>query len=132
LTHQLKYRVLQERPAVCRAPAGTPIPAWASESQFFCLLRTLEELSVVCPEHNLPEDKNGWLVEDGWVALQLQGPFPFSLTGVLASFLDPLAKAEIPIFALSTFDTDYVLIKQETLPQALIALSEAGHKESVA
>ena len=126
----MKYRVLEKRLAVCRAPAGTPIPAWASEAQFFCVLSTPDELSIVCPEHNLLEERNGWLVEGGWVALKLEGPFPFSLTGVLASFLDPLAKAGIPIFALSTFDTDYVLIKQETLPRALPALRQAGHVQS--
>lgn len=94
------------------------------------MLSTPDELSVVCLERNLPEDRNGWLVESGWVALKLGGPFPFSLTGVLASFLDPLAKAGIPIFALSTFDTDYVLIKRETIPRALPALRQAGHLRS--
>jgi uncharacterized protein len=126
----LKYRVLEERLAVCRGPAKTPIPAWASDGQFFCAMSTPDELSIVCPEPNLPEDRNGWRVEGGWVALKLEGPFPFSLTGVLASFLDPLAKAKIPIFALSTFDTDYVLIKQETLPRAVAALRQAGHLQS--
>ncbi|HKR32803.1 MAG TPA: ACT domain-containing protein [Terriglobales bacterium] len=66
--------------------------------------------------------------EAGWVALKLEGPFPFSQTGILASFLQPLAENRIPIFAISTFDTDYVLIKQENLEAALHSLGNAGHK----
>lgn len=68
-------------------------------------------------------------VERGWIALKLEGPFPFSMTGVLASFLHPLAEAQIPIFAISTFDTDYVLIKQNDLKQAVNALAAAGHEK---
>ncbi len=69
--------------------------------------------------------------EKGWVVLKLEGPFPFSLTGVLASFLEPLAQAKISIFAISTFDTDYVLIKHEDTARAVKALATAGHREEV-
>ena len=72
---------------------------------------------------------DGALVERGFVALRLEGPFPFSMTGVLASFLQPLADAHIPIFAISTFDTDYVLIKHEDLERAVVALGAAGHEK---
>ena len=70
---------------------------------------------------------DGVQAEKEWAALQLQGPFPFSLTGVLASFLQPLAEAGVSAFALSTYDTDYVLVKLEQLPAALAALHAAGH-----
>ena len=70
----------------------------------------------------------GAIAERGWVALKLEGPFPFSTTGVLASFLQPLADAEIPIFAISTFDTDYVLIKRQNLEQAVVVLGAAKHE----
>ncbi|MGB7944510.1 MAG: ACT domain-containing protein [Terriglobales bacterium] len=66
--------------------------------------------------------------ERGWAALKLEGPFPFSMTGVLASFLQPLAEARIPIFAISAFDTDYLLIKRENLEQAVATLDAAGHE----
>lgn len=135
LPHHLKYRVLAERLAVCRLAAGAPIPDWALRSGFFCVVRTHDELSVVCPENVCEknfcaEDRlpDGARVERGWVALKLEGPFPFSMTGVLASFVQPLAEAQIPIFAISTFDTDYVLIKRENQEQALAALSAAGHE----
>ena len=68
------------------------------------------------------------MVEAGWAAFKLDGPFPFSMTGVLASFLQPLAEAQIPIFAISTFDTDYVLVKEENLARASAALRAAGHE----
>jgi uncharacterized protein len=71
---------------------------------------------------------DGAAIEPGWIALQLEGPFPFSMTGVLASFLHPLAEAQIPIFAISTFDTDYVLIKQDDVERAVMALEKAGHQ----
>ena len=95
------------------------------------MTRSSDELSIVCEErvcedHPLPE---GVRVELGWVALKLSGPFPFSMTGVLASFLEPLAEAKTPIFAISTFDTDYVLVKREDLERAARALEAAGHHQ---
>ena len=129
MSHRLKYRVLQERLAGCRAAANAQIPAGALEGAFFCVMRTADELSLVCAEDRVPWDRNGIAVEGGWVALRLEGPFPFSMTGVLASFLDPLAEAGIPIFAISTFGTDYVLVKSEDLQKAVAALGGAGHEE---
>jgi hypothetical protein len=131
LPHHLKYRVLLERLAVCRLASDALIPGWALEGGFFCVVRTLDELSVVCAEDICTEDRisDGAPVERGWVALQLEGPFPFSMTGVLASFVEPLAAARVPIFAISTFDTDYVLIKRTNLEQAVSALGAAGHEK---
>ena len=104
---------------------------WALESGFFCVVRTRDELSIVCSEDVCPEDymPDAALAERGWLALKLEGPFPFSMTGVLASFLQPLAEARIPIFAISTFDTDYVLVKRENLEQEVVALGAAGHEK---
>jgi len=120
-----------ERLAVCRFASDARIPAWALEGAFFCVARTRDELSIVCREDVCREDRmpDGALAERGWVALKLEGPFPFSMTGVLASFLQPLAEAQIPIFAISTFDTDYVLIKRENLEQAAVVLGTAGHEK---
>ncbi len=94
------------------------------------MLRTQDELSIVCAEDACTPDRipDGAPVERGWVALKLEGPFPFSMTGVLASFLQPLAEAKIPIFAMSTFDTDYVLIKRQNLEQAVSELAAAKHE----
>jgi hypothetical protein len=125
LPHTLKYRVLSEPLAVCRLACDAPVPAGLLDRSFFCATRTAEELSLVCPEDCAPDAA---VIERGWIALQLQGPFPFSLTGVLSSFLQPLALAQIPIFAISTFDTDHVLIKQANLDQAVAVLNAAGHE----
>jgi uncharacterized protein len=118
-----------ERLAVCRFASGARVPDWALEGEFFCVVCTRDELSIVCTEDICTADRmlDGGVAERGWVALKLEGPFPFSMTGVLASFLQPLAEARIPIFAISTFDTDYVLIKRENLEQAVMALGAAGH-----
>ncbi|MBN9659825.1 MAG: ACT domain-containing protein [Acidobacteria bacterium] len=122
--HRLKFRHLQGVWAVCRLEAAAPIPDWADRGRFISITRTPEELSVVCPADQVPD---GIRAQAGWACLQLAGPFDFALTGILASFLLPLAEAEVPIFALSTFDTDWVLIPEQHLARALDALQAAGH-----
>ena len=92
---------------------------------FFCITQTADELSIVCDESRVPDVVRA---EKDWVALKLEGPFPFSMTGILSSFLEPLAAAQIPIFAVATFDTDYVLMKREKLEKAIESLSVAGHE----
>ena len=121
---------------MCRLASAAHIPAWVVESGFFCVVRTPNELSIVCMENACQEDVctedrilHAPTIERGWVALKLEGPFPFSMTGVLASFVQPLAEAQIPIFAISTFDTDYVLIKREYREQAIATLGAAGHEK---
>ena len=125
MPHKLKFRVLSEKLAVCQLAAGSPVPEWALAQGFFCVTQTAEELSIVCAETRVPP---GVRVERDWVAMKLEGPFPFAMTGVLTSFLQPLAEAGVPIFVVSTFDTDYVLIKRENLEQAVAALGAAGHE----
>jgi hypothetical protein len=117
--------------AVCQLAPGADIPAWASNAELFCATRTRDELSIVVMEESCPEEvrTKEVRIERGWIALKLEGPFPFSMTGVLASFLQPLAEAQIPIFAISTFDTDYVLIKRDNLERAIRALSAAGQEK---
>jgi len=123
----LKYVILPERLAVCRTTSGHEF--LSNAEKFFCTVRTPDGYSFVCPEDLLAGDHEGILVESGWVALRLEGPFPFAMAGVLAAFIQPLAEAAVPVFAISTFDTDYVLIKSENLKQALTALGAAGHEE---
>jgi hypothetical protein len=111
---------------VCRLDAAATVPAWASQGGFFSVTRTAEELSVVCSAEWVPVDVRQ---ESGWARLKLEGPFPFDETGVLASFIQPLSDSGVPIFAVSTFDTDYVLVKEVSLQKALDILREAGHQE---
>jgi hypothetical protein len=116
-------RVLAGTLAVCRLPPDAPLPAWAGDSPFVSLTRTAEELSVVCAEGAVPA---GVESVRGWRALQVAGPLDFALTGILAALAGPLAAAGISIFALSTYDTDYLLVQAATLPQAVAVLRQAG------
>jgi hypothetical protein len=117
---------LPGRYAVCRLQPGEPVPpAPASAAALWAVARTRAELSVVCPEEDVPP---GARVEAGWAALELAGPFALEgEVGILSSVLDPLAAAGISIFALSTFDTDYVLVHAGALAAAAGALRAAGH-----
>lgn len=114
---------LPGRWAVCRLHAEAAVPAWAEGGSFFSATRTREELSIVCEEAAVPE---GVRSEKGWAALRLHGPIPFGTTGVLASLTSPLAAAGISLFALSTFDTDYLLVKAEVLAEAVSLLRKSG------
>jgi len=120
----LMLRVLPLRFAVCRLLSGEMVPGWLYGLSFWAATRTDDELSVVLPEENVPAD---WLAERGWRCLKVQGPLDFGLTGVLASLTVPLAGAGIPIFAISTYDTDYFLVHDADLSRAIEALSLHGH-----
>jgi uncharacterized protein len=110
---------------VCQLPAGTRVLEWAPGGGFFCVAGTRDEVSIVCEERQVAD---GVRIEKGWVGLKLEGPFPFTMTGVLTSFLQPLAEAGIPVFVISTFNTDYVLIKQQELEHAIEVLGRSGHE----
>jgi uncharacterized protein len=121
----LKFRQLAGTFAVCRLAPDAPIPTLTSTASLTSITRTAEELSIVCPTDQTPDNAK---CESPWACFKLEGPFPFALTGVLASFLDPLAQRGVPIFAFSTFDTDYVLVKEEHAATALEILQAAGHE----
>lgn len=110
--------------AVCQLEAGDPIPEWLPSAPFWTVTRAADELSIVCTAAVVPFDTSH---ESGWRLLRLVGPFPFDLTGILASVLDPLAKAGVGILAISTFDTDYILVKHTGLAAGVAALRAAGH-----
>jgi len=123
--HKLTFRMLSGPYAILRMNPDAPVPAWAMKGEFTSITRTAEELSVVCPAENLPADVSSL---HHWVVLKLEGPFPFSLTGVLLAFIEPLSTNKIPIFAISTFDTDYVLVQEEYAGSAVEELRKAGHE----
>lgn len=125
--HQLRFRMLTGPYAIVRLGADATVPGWASKGEFTSITRTAEELSVVCHAENLPREVN---TQHHWMCLKLEGPFPFSMTGVLLSFIEPLSTNGVPIFAISTYDTDYVLIQEEYAGSALDILRESGHELS--
>lgn len=105
-----------------RLAPDAPVPEWALVTgAFSSITRTGDELSIVCLESGVPAEARA---ERGWAVLKLAGPFPFTATGVLASLLEPLARAGISVFAVSTFDTDYVLVKRADLGRAIEAIEE--------
>ena len=120
----LTLSVLAGEYAVCQLPPDAALPSWATTGELFSLTRTPEEWSVVCAADLVPADV---LHAAGWAALMLHGPFDFGLTGILASVLNPLHTAGVGIFALSTYDTDYVLVQLAGLDTAVTALRQAGH-----
>jgi len=121
----LRFRQLEGIYAIVRLSPDAPVPDWATKGAFTSITRTTEELSIVCAAENIPKDLEPC---PRWICLKLDGPFPFSQTGVLLSFIEPLSSNGIPIFAISTYDTDYVLIQQEFAGAALTALQAAGHE----
>jgi len=122
---QLKFRALRGAYAILRLEPDASIPDWATPGEFNSISRTADELSIVCPATSLPPTIHP---PQRWTCLKLEGPFPFSLTGILLSFIQPLSDNAIPIFAVSTFDTDYVLIQEEFSEKALATLRQAGHE----
>jgi hypothetical protein len=123
--HQLTLVLLPGAFAVCGLDPNEAVPSWATRGTFVSVTRTPNELSVVCREEDVPE---GVRCERGWRCLQVPGPLDFSLVGVLASLLTPLAEAGVSVFALSTFDTDYLLVREADLERAERALRTAGHE----
>lgn len=110
--------------AICKLGSAAAIPDWATAGDFFSITRTSEELSIVCRQDAVPE---GIPSERGWNCLRVAGTMPFSMVGVLASLTVPLASARISVFAISTFDTDYLLVKQKDLTAAVEVMRGQGH-----
>jgi hypothetical protein len=110
--------------AVARLEAGAPIPPWTTGSSLVSITRTEHELSIVCEQRCVP---SGVLAEPDWVCLAVRGPLDFSLVGILADLSTTLARAGVSIFVISTYDTDYLLLKATELHRALHALRQAGH-----
>lgn len=122
--HKLTIVLLPDRLAICKLSPAAPIPAWAHGGPFNSITRTDDELSIITADNNIPTDVT---CDHDWRAFKVQGPLEFSLTGVLESVAHPLAEAGISIFAIATYNTDYVLVKAANLEQAISALRNAGH-----
>jgi hypothetical protein len=121
----LTLTALPDSYAICRLAPGQPIPAWAIAAEgFVSITRTADELSVVCSEASAPE---GIAASRGWRCLRVEGPLDFALVGVLGSLAAPLAEAGVSIFAISTYDTDYLLVSEQDVAAAIQALKTAGH-----
>lgn len=127
MRHKLKFRELRSAYAVVRLPPNSDFPDWATPCEFSSITRTAEELSIVCAIENIPKEIDP---APPWICLKLEGPFPFSQTGILLSFIELLSVNGVPIFAISTYDTDYVLVQEEFRERALGILQSAGHERA--
>ncbi len=118
--------VLIEHPesfAVIRLSPEDEVPVWATRGRFTSITRTSEELSVICPEQSVPSTQRA---ERGWHLLGCDGPFSFDTVGILAELTAVLSKANIPLLAVATYDTDYILTRDQAA--ARVALQKAGHE----
>ena len=116
---------LPDRYAVCRLGGDDPVPDWAYSRGFVSITRTQEELSIVCLQDSVPPDVT---CQRDWRCLKVDGPLDFEQTGVLASLAGPLADAGVPVFAVSTYDTDYLLVLEPHATHAAEVLTESGHR----
>ena len=119
----MKLHLLDDLFAVCKLPDFSGVHL---SGEIFFMARTDTEFSLVCPEKEIPA--NAIAVERGWRAMGVAGPLEFFLVGVISELAGILAREKLPIFAISTFDTDYLLVRDHHLPQALDALRQAGHE----
>ena len=124
MNHQLTITVHPELYAICRLESNDGVPAWATGERFATISRTENELSIVCEDGRVPKEIHA---ERKRRLMQVEGTLAFSLTGILAAIAAPLAEAQVSIFAVSTYDTDYVLVSDEDMEKAVKALESAGH-----
>ncbi len=120
----MKLTVLDGVFAVCRLSPDQPVPAWAQGGPFLTITRTAEELSLVCSQQSVPPETPA---QSDFRILKAEGPLDFSLVGLLANLTAALAAANVSVFAVSTYDTDYILVRNRDLPSATKALESAGH-----
>jgi len=123
--HRLTLELVPARLAVARLGATEPIPEWVAGDGFTSITRTADELSIVCAEERVPATTTQIR---GLVAVRVAGTLAPDLVGVLAALANPLASAGVPILAIGTHDTDYVLVRADDLGRALEALRAAGHR----
>lgn len=124
MPRRLRLERMRDRYAVARLEPQAEVPPWARSSTFLCVTRTRQELSIVCDEAEVPA---GTTAQRGFCGFRVEGPLDFSQTGILASLAGPLAEAGVSIFALSTYDTDYLFLAEEQEHMAVEALLAAGH-----
>ena len=123
-TSKLVLSVLEETFSIHRLAPDASLPEAVSECDFYSLSKTTDELSLVCPEHLAVKSEKS---NPDWKCLKVAGPLDFELTGILAGITDVLAKEKLSVFAISTFDTDYILIKKQGLTAAISALERVGY-----
>ena len=121
----LTMKLLKENYGVCRLDKTESIPEWTQNSDFLSITKTLDELSIVCTQDSIP---NNIKCENNWRILKVEGPLDFSLIGIISSISNVLAQQKISMFAVSTYDTDYILVKDKDIDNAIASLSIVGYE----
>lgn len=124
----MRLLLLEENYAVVKFKPNHGLPQWASDYDggLLSITFTPEELSIVCKEEKALVE-NAEHIEKTWRCLKVEGPLDFNLTGILNELTKPLAEQQVSIFAISTFDTDYLLVKSNNIDKAIQALEQQGH-----
>lgn len=123
----MNLKILDDTFSVVKFLPTATIPTQITRASFYSVMRTNEELSVVCPTSLIGDNDDFIDAEHHWKCLKVVGELDFNLTGILASLANPLAESKISIFALSTYNTDYLLIKNDMIDKAKDILEKAGH-----
>ncbi|MBU3098933.1 MULTISPECIES: ACT domain-containing protein [Clostridium] len=121
----LTMKLLNEKFAVCRLNKNEQIPEWVKNSSFYSITKTSDELSIVCSQDSIPSNIK---CEKDWRILKVEGPLDFSLIGIISSISTILALKRISIFAVSTYDTDYILVKNKDIDNTILALSNERYE----
>lgn len=121
----LSLKVLDDDYSICRLKNTDIVPKWADNSKFSSITRTKNELSIVCIQGAVPPDIK---CEKDWKVIKIDSVLEFSMVGIISKISDLLAKNDVSIFVISTFDTDYVLVKSNNLSKTITVLSNAGYK----
>ncbi len=119
MNEKLNLKLLKGKYSVCRINKDDEIPKWIFNEEFFSITKTEDELSIVCLQDKIKDDV---LCERNWKILKIEGPLDFSLIGILSKISTLMANNNISIFAISTYDTDYILIKEESIDKAIEVL----------
>lgn len=123
--NSIGFVLIDEKFGICRLKANEKLPEWVISSSIFSITRTKEELSVICPVNVIPENIE---CEINWNCFKVKGPLDFDQIGILSKISNTLYENEISIFVMSTYDTDYIFVKQKNCKAAFYALETAGMK----
>jgi len=119
--NKLTLSILPQAFSICQLPREQEVPVWDFQSSFYNVCKTADELSIVCEEDDVPD---GIKKTKGWRAFKVAGPLDFALTGIVAALAKPLAEHNIPVFVISTYDTDYLLVQNKHFEDAQKLLGE--------
>ncbi len=123
---KLRFIILKDKYAIHRFDSCSDIPMWIKDSDFYSVTKTKDELSIVCKQ--LDSITEAAEINKDWRILKLQGPLDFSLVGIIAEIAGILKESNITIFTISTFETDYILVKNKNLDRAIDSLKANGHE----